>query len=189
MPTTFESTDQGIDYWASRPYLNAETQARLRQVEVVLLPREGFRGQDLLTFPVRTEEFYKFLKQELGDAHPVNLAIDDKDYKELALHAGLIELGTILVGSVLVPLLVNVISDYINRRAETTGKIDEPTVRVELIVQEQTPEAVRTTKLSYDGPAKDFLPSMKEAIQKAPGLALPDPKQQALSPMSADANA
>jgi hypothetical protein len=154
-----------------------------------LLPREGFRGEDVLTFPVRTEEFYGFLKQELGNAHPIDLAVEEKDYKELALHAGVIELGALLVGSVLVPLLVNVISDYINRRAEATGKNDEPTVRVELIVQEQTPEAVRTIKLSYDGPATDFLPSMKEAIQNAPGLALPDPKHQALPPKSPDANA
>ena len=179
-----EVTDQGLDYWASRPYLKEATRERLRQAEVILLPREGFQGKDLLTFPVRTEEFYGFLKRELGEDHPVDLAIEEEDYQELALHGALYDLGLLFVGGAFAGL-VSIITDYINRRAE--GKKEEATVRVQLIVQEEIEGVTRSVKLSYDGSADEFQSSMQAAIQNTPGVALSAPKP--LPPQATDADA
>jgi len=165
---TTEPTNQDLNYWASRPYLRPETQERVRKAEVVLVPREGFRDQEVRTFPVRTEEFYDFLKTALSDRHAVDLAIEDDEYKELALHSALIELGGMVVLAVVVPVVVNLISDYINRRAEASAKKDELKVSFDLTVVEQNQGSARAIKIAYNGPITDFLPAILNAVAETP---------------------
>jgi hypothetical protein len=180
---TTEPTSQDLNYWATRPYLRQETQERVRKAEVVLVPREGFRDQEIRSFPVRTEEFHRFLKDALHDRHSVDVAIEDKEYKELALHSALIELGALVVAGFVAPLIVNIISDYINRRAEAAAKKEDAKVRFELTIVEQDKDSVRAVKIAYDGPATDFLPAMQKALAETPRVAvLPPPALPAPKP-------
>ncbi len=163
-----EASNEDTAYWAARPYLCEETRAKLPKADVLVVPQEDFRGEDIVLFPVRTDEFYGFLKEQLGEKYSVELAIEDDGYKELALHSGLIILGTLVLTRLIAPIVVKVVSDYISQRLKGEAKKEAAQVRFEMIVQEQTADRIRAVKISYDGPALDFLPAMQEAIKQQP---------------------
>lgn len=160
-----EETTQDWDYWLSRPYLSAKVRQSLALSKVLLVPQEGFRGRDVQLFPVGTEDLFNHLKEKLPTDVPVEIAIDDAEYKEAALHSALLILGSVVVGGatlVVIPVVVNVVSEYINRRLFNEKDRQETTVRWELTVIDGT----RATKLTYEGPAVDFPAEMQQAISK-----------------------
>jgi hypothetical protein len=160
-----EETVQNRDYWITRPYLSEAVRQSLAQSNVLLVPQEGFRGQDVQVFPVCTEDFFSHLKEELSSDFAVEIAIDDTEYREAALHSALLILGSIVVGGVtlvVIPVIVNVVSEYINRRLYNEKDREETRVRWELTVV----DGPRATKLTYEGPAVDLSSKMAQAIEQ-----------------------
>ena len=118
-------------------------------------------------FPVCTEEFFLHLKETLPSELPIEIAVDDAEYKEAALHSALIILGSIVAAGatlLVIPVVVNVVSEYINRRLFTDRERIETTVHWELTVVDGT----RAAKLTYEGPAIDFASEMQQAIAQLP---------------------
>ncbi len=166
-------TTQTLDYWLSRPYLSEDVKNGLSRAKVLVVPHEGFRGKDIRSFPVGTESFLEYLGENLPGDVPVEIAINDEDYNELALHSALLIIGSAVVGSFLAPILVNVVSEYVNRRLSGEKQKKETTVRWELTVVDGT----RAAKLSYEGPAIEFQPEIQKALSD---FALPAPPQPQL---------
>lgn len=158
-----EATEQDWGYWIGRPYLSAEISQSASEASVLLVPQEGFRDSDSKVFPVRTEEFFEDLKTNLPDDLKVEIAIEDDEYKEVALHSALVILGSVVVGGaslVLAPIVVNVVSEYLKRRLFTEKEQEGTTVRWELTVIR--PE--QAVKLTYEGPATEMNSNLSEAI-------------------------
>jgi len=88
-----------------------------------------------------------------------DLCIADKDYQELALHSDLIIVGGFVVTSLIAPIVVNLISDYIKKRF--SSKYEKAGIKVEMAVVEQDG---RASKLLYEGSAKDFVEIVKPAL-------------------------
>jgi hypothetical protein len=165
--TTVQPTDQGYEYWRTRPYLSDETRDAVKNAPVLIVPTEGFREQDIRVFPVQTEELFHFLREKMPPEATVEIVINDKDYKELALHGALLIVGSIVAGGATlfaIPVLVNVVSEYINRRLFTENEQKTTDVRWELTVVDGT----KATKLTYEGPAIDFRTEMLTAIAQLP---------------------
>lgn len=154
-----ESKDQNRPYWISRPYLTDDVKASIERAAVVILPREGFRDYQGPVFPVGTEEIFHLLKTGLPAGSFAEIATNDDDYHELALHSATLILGAFLVTSIVAPLVVNLLSDYVNRRCSSDEKA---TVRFEMKVEDG---AGRTASISYDGPAKQFGASVGNAVE------------------------
>jgi len=110
---TVEKAELGFEYWATRPYLKKETQERLKMAEILLVPKERFRENDMRVFPFGSDVLFARLQKELGGRFKVDVAIEDGDYKQLSLHSVLIDLGTFVVTSIAVPVLVSVLSNYL----------------------------------------------------------------------------
>ena len=167
-----EETTEGLDHWLSRPYLLDEVRRSLASAKVLLVPQEGFRGRDVRVFPVGTEEFFNQLREKLPHDLGVEIAINDDDYKEVALHSALLIIGSVVVASVTLvglPVLVNVVSEYINRRLYSDKDKMDARVRWELTVVDGS----RAVKISYEGPAIEFQSDMQRAISELPKLAPP----------------
>lgn len=171
---TIETCAENSAYWASRPYLGAKTRASIAVADVLLVPQEGFRGEDVRSFPVGTESFYSHLRDKLGDKHVIDLAIEEEEYKELALHSALIVLGTLVLKYVVAPIAVKVVADYIGQKLRGEAKKEAATVRFEMIVQEETASGIRAVKISYDGPALEFQQAMEGAIKQPPSAIVVD---------------
>jgi hypothetical protein len=149
-------------YWMQRSFVDDCLRARLGDVNVLLVPQEGFRDYDGPLFPVGTEEFFRFLRENAPADAKVDICISDDDYKELALHADWLILAGVVVTSVIAPVVVNLVSEYLKNRLwpneATRG------VKVQLVCQ-QSEQAQCAIGVSYEGPADKFQPTMLAAIE------------------------
>jgi hypothetical protein len=167
-----KETTQALDYWLSQPYLSGDVRKNLANAKVILVPEEGFRDRDVRVFPVGTEEFFNELREKLPDDLLLEIAIKDDDYKEVALHSAVLILGGLVVTGVtlvVLPVLVNVVSEYVNRRLYSDKDRAEAIVRWELTVVDGS----RAAKISNEGPAIDFQSEMERAISELPTMVPP----------------
>lgn len=80
----------------------------------------------------------------------IDIFASDEEYKELAQHSADLWIGSFLVGSVFVPLFVNILSSYIfdELKAEEGDKIS-----VDVIVKRK---GGKSSSVSYRGDVKNF---------------------------------
>lgn len=161
-----DDSEEGFEYWANRDFLSMETKTLVMSSQILLVPDEEFRDGTTLTFPTGTEGFFEFVREELGTDHPVEIAIEDNDYKELALHGATLIIAGSLVTLVAAPVLVHVINKFIDQKFFKDPKKDENNVRVEVTVEERVGDKVRIRKLSYDGPAEKFKVNMQQTLSQ-----------------------
>jgi len=174
-----EGTDKTLEYWANRPYLSDTVRQSLAQANVLVVPSEGFRDQEIQVFPVCTEGFYEVLRDELPPGTRLEIAINDSDYKELALHSATLIIASVVVGTttlLILPVVVNIVSEYINRRLFNEKDRKESIVRWELTVVDGT----RATKLTYEGPVTDFKDEMQRTVAEFSATVAPPASESPL---------
>ena len=146
-----EATDQDFDYWLNQSHVGATLRSELSQANILLVPNFLSAEGKKLVFPEHTESLFQYLKDNASSGANVDICIEDEDYVERALHSDLISLATFVVTSVLIPVLVNLLSDYIKkvygRQAEKSD--------VEVTLIEVKPDG-NARKLSYKGKAADL---------------------------------
>jgi hypothetical protein len=146
-----EETSQTFDYWLNRPYISGDLKQHLRAANVLLVPREGYLDNAVPLFPNTTEEIFSFLKEHSNQGIATDICIADEDYQELTLHDALVVLGTFVVTSLVAPLFVNLVAEYIKKKWQR--REDTTRIKVEMIVVEQNGDA---KKFLYEGSAADF---------------------------------
>ena len=160
-----EESIEGFDHWASKEFLTAETKDKIGKAEVLIVPDEDFRDGISVSFPTATEELFQFLQEELAQKHPVEIAIEDKDYKELALHGATVIFAGFVVTSIVAPIVVHVLGKYIDKKFFNDPKKDENNLKIELTIEERNGEQVKIRRISYDGPVEFFQKKLGEAIE------------------------
>lgn len=153
-------SSENFDTWINRKYISSETRELLKQSDILVVPIEGFRELDFPVFPVKTEEILSFLKKRIPSENKVDICIEDKDYKELALHSVLVMLGGFVVTSICAPILVNILWQYIEK--EILTKKEKRNVRVSLTIVN---EDGISKNLTYEGNAEDFS-TIKDELKK-----------------------
>jgi hypothetical protein len=155
-----EDTNQTFSTWIDRPYIPNQIKPQLQKANVLIIPREGFREHTEPVFPVGTEEFLNFLRDNTDKGIVPDICIADKDYRELALHGALIIIGSFVVTSIVAPIIVDLISEYIKRR--WGSKEDEAKIKVELTVIKSDG---RASRLLYEGLAREFNKTVKPTLK------------------------
>lgn len=100
-------------YWASRPWVSAMTAEKIRSADVLVVPWEDFRPESPALFPQGTTDFVGALKA--GDLGAVEVAVDQENYAEIALHADEWRLPTLVCSTVLLPILLNLLSNHLDQ--------------------------------------------------------------------------
>lgn len=160
-----EASDETIEGWISRPRVSSELREHLSAANVLLVPTEE-HGSNRTYFPVGTEKLLRFLQSSEQQGLSVDICASDEDYQELALYADWLVIAELVVTSVVAPLVVNSIWDYIKRHP---GKKQEETlVKSKVVVQDNGRE--RSVSFSYEGPASEYREAMTEALRES-GLA------------------
>jgi hypothetical protein len=158
-----ENTEESISTWASRPYITEGLHQQLLEANFLIVPNEGYGDRaDLVYFPVGTERLFGFLRGSTQEGLSVDICIEDEDYKEVALHADLMIIARFVVTSLVAPLAVKLIAEYIKDRIK--GRQKEIEVRSKLVVNDST--TGRSVKLSYEGPATEYRDVMVKALQE-----------------------
>lgn len=158
-----EASDETIDTWINRPYVDDELRDQLSKASVLLVPTEDEKA-DRMYFPAGTEAFFQFLQASERQGVSVDICIGDEGYQELALYADWLIIADLVVRSVAAPVAVTIICRYIEQRL---GKRTETQVKSKLTIQET--ESERSIQLDYEGPASDYRDVMMEALKQRSG--------------------
>jgi len=175
--------------------LTADTRSAVEQAGVVLVPDDGFREYGGPVFPQGTVDFLHFLRDHAPGGITVEIAAEDTNYKEVALHFDIIRLATLFVEYVAAPTAVALIAEYLKHRLGNGRKSTE--VRTALMVHQKDGQREHTVRIAYEGPAvnvegalRDAVASLANAGQPAeiaatsgPTKALPDTRKQQSLPV------
>jgi hypothetical protein len=154
-----ENTNEDFNYWINRPYISQETKLNLENADILIVPVEGIRDIEYPLFPVKTEDVLSYFRKNLDEKTAIDICIEEKDYKELALHYDLINIATFIVSSVVLPMFVNILSSYIDERIKNNS---DRAIRVSFIVQKKSSDSIKVT---YEGKPEYFrntIESIKE---------------------------
>jgi len=162
------ASEKGLEYWLARPYVGPELAPQLRNAAILLVPREGFREHAGPVFPAQTEVLLEFLKTKAPAGLGVDICIKDDEYHELALHHDELSLATIFVTSVLLPVVVDLVSEYLKTRVLTRKKGAQ--LRIRFLTQDTAADKTHVTAWDYEGPADTFERLMKERLSQKPSV-------------------
>src|SRR5690606_26671663 len=101
-----------------------------------------------------TEEFFSFLTKHAPEGVVVEAAVEEEDYRELALHSELVILAHLLVTEAALPVTLGMITNYIWARVHTPRR--DRAVRVELTVVDDRKARKRTKTFTYEGTPEHF---------------------------------
>jgi hypothetical protein len=164
---TASETSKGFGYWSTVEWLADNSRAAVLGANVVLVPNEGFRDYTEPIFPVGTAELFQYLKGNLPSTTPVEIAVDDAaDFRELAVHADIFTVATILLKEVTAPVLVPLLVNFLRKRFGS--RFPDAQVRASLIVDQCEGDRHKSVQISYDGPAPTFEATVKEALSRLP---------------------
>ena len=137
----FESV---IDKCSSDP----EFKKKLLMANVLIIPDEK-DSKNNNVFPADTTELYRYLQQKASSPVKLDIATKDEDYVEVAEHSDLINLPTIIVTVVIIPIIINLISNYIYGKLKSGNS----TVISEIIIINERGD---NKLIKYNGPANEY---------------------------------
>ncbi len=171
-PIQFEvkKSEESFETWINKPFIPEKLRTQLREANALIIPQEEFRNKKVPLFPVGTEELFRYLKDNSDERIVTDICIDDPDYKELALHSDLLILGGFILSTVVLPVFVNLISEYVKNRWISSSS--KPEIRIEVTVVKSGGDSI---KCNYEGPAdkyKDTIMSTFRTLKGKEGKAL-----------------
>jgi hypothetical protein len=160
---SISACEKSFSSFIDKSYIDNELKEQLLASNVLIVPNEGYGDlTDQVYFPAGTSDLYQYLYDRKDENLLIGVCIDEKDYKELSLHADWVYLAEFVVKDLLAPLLVALLADYI---IHTLGKRAEQTsVKSKLIVVDTKDE--HRIEYSYEGPASEYKEVMLGAISK-----------------------
>lgn len=132
--------------------------SEIKTASIVLAP--SFLRDDIHAFPVGIEEFYSYCKSK-----NIDIAFcADGNPLIIELCSSQIRIGTLIVSYLLLPFLVNILSDYVSDKLKNTIPQEtqvvekeyqsEPIVSFTISVVDSC--GIVKKEYSYEGPAKDI---------------------------------
>jgi len=156
-----ENISDTIESWAKRSYIESELRERILNSNVLLVPGEGYVDSDALFFPEGTEQLVEFLRENSPPDVPLEICVEDKDYKELSRYADVVFLASFIVYKIAAPIVVSLVAGYLKERL---GSKEKGTIaKWSLTVEDK--ETGQSTQLSYEGPAEKLKEQMQEALE------------------------
>lgn len=153
-------TTKDRQYWATRPWASDETAHHIRTADLLLLPWEDFREKRPTLFPQGTTDFMRMLIKRLPES-AVAVAVDKEWYQEIALHARKTRWPTIMVTAVMLPLLVDVLSDCTKKLIDEHAS--DQTIEFRVIVEGQHRQCI---EVEYKGAANDLARTLAEQADR-----------------------
>jgi len=136
--------------------LSPELLEKIKVADILLLPYMDFRGYQNCLFPEQTYQFFTHLvKETKKQSLSVDLVVSDEDYKEIELHADVINIADILIQWVLFPSVINMISSYLYDLVQQRKKKMNANIKI-------TVEKNGNAKtVSFEGDIENFERAMK----------------------------
>lgn len=99
------------------PYTPKNMIDTMKSSDILLMPYKDFREGYVALFPEGTMNFWEYVKEECENKGlTADICISDESYKEIELHAEVINIADILVQLVALPIITGVISSYLSHK-------------------------------------------------------------------------
>lgn len=175
VPLRVEVRESGLSraVLLSKPWITDELRASLSEATVIFAPWEGFRDIPRPVVPVGTGELYQALRDLENPAVRAEIALPDEQYSEVALHADVVFLPTVILSAVIAPVAVNLISDWLKKRL--LERSNDADVKFEMIIEDGDG---RTRSIRYEGPVKSFESLLDAQLRQTESLSSPSVDEQ-----------
>lgn len=169
---TISTINENKGYWLKKPFINDELNLKVSQADILLVPNENFRDTVSFSFTHEAENIFFYLQKNLPDEISIEICVGD-DFQVLALHADIKRMGTFLVTSVGLPILINLLTSYIDKNymADSTPIpiVNNITINQHITVNTTINVELEENKIisiNYEGPAKDFQEHMNSTLKE-----------------------
>ncbi|EPZ46363.1 hypothetical protein [Alicyclobacillus acidoterrestris] len=144
-----------------KPYFPLELEEEIKKANALIIPYETFRDMDKVVFPEGTRDFFDYLKQNSSEYGVVtDICISDGDFRQLELHADVINLPEIIVTSGIFPIVTGLIVNYVTEKVKS--RRTQLNVKVGIIVESNG----GSKKISYEGDAEQFGPTLRSISEE-----------------------
>jgi hypothetical protein len=141
--------------------LTDELRTAVQHADIVLVPDDGFRDYPGPVFSQGTMELFQYLREHAPAGTNVEIAVEDAEYREVAVHFNIVRLATAFVEYVAAPILMSLIAAYL--KDWLGSKFATAEVRSTILVHRKDATGEQTLRYSYEGPATTYEKAMTEA--------------------------
>lgn len=140
----------------NKPYCPKEYIEEIKKANILIIPNENIYQNENPLFPETTEDFLDFIKDSAEDGIVVDIAVSDDNFKYLELHsAAVIEIATIIVKMVCLPIALNLISSFIyNLISKYHRNAEDTNARFKIISEETSTK--KSKIIEYNGPVSEI---------------------------------
>ena len=140
-----------------KPYFPSDHQADIEKANMLILPYENFRGRSEPLFPEETFRLFKYITEKSnGTELHAEICISDDEYKELELHADIINIAQIVIEFVVFPILTGILASYFYDKIKSFNRKDID-ARVKITVT----KGKRSRQIQYEGNIENFEKAMR----------------------------
>lgn len=149
-----------------KKYIPSEYLDEIKKANLLIVPNENFRKKgDVLFFPETTREFFEYIQDHPNDEIVADIAISDDNFQRIELHSAVIEVATIIVNVVVLPVAINMISNYLYDLIKKYHRKPEDTSARLKIISEET-KTKKTKIISYEGPVSEVKETLEIATKE-----------------------
>lgn len=144
-----------------KAWFPTELKNEIKKANFLILPTDYSTNNNEVLFPEMTGDFLQYVKKHSETPLIADIAISDDGFRRVEKHSALIEVATIIITDVVLPIAISLISSYLyDAVKKLRRKPNETSTRVNIIVEENGKKT--TTKIEYEGPIE----GMKETLDK-----------------------
>lgn len=165
---TVEDTTIGFESIYKETYFPKGLIEEISKANMLIIPdyfsRENFSEY---VFPETTKEFLEYAQDKRSDTFIPDIAADDDSFDKIELHSAVITVATFIVTSVVFPIALNIVSDFLADQIKKHHRKKEGlTAKLNIIVT----DGKESKKISYEGPAGSAEDALKLAVKGMFGM-------------------
>lgn len=139
------------------PYVPNEFLDSIKSSNILLLPHINFRDKEGYFFPEDTYKLYEyFLENGKPQGLNIEICISDDEYKELELHADVINIADIFVQWIAFPIATSMLGSYLYDKLKKFNR-DDINAKVNISVEKDG----ESRTIHYEGRIENFENAMK----------------------------
>lgn len=147
-----------------KDYVPTEYMEDIKKANLLIIPNESFRDIGDTLFPETTREFFDFVRESSGEEIIADIAISDEDFQRIELHSAAIQVATIIVELVMLPVAINIISSFLYDLVKKHHRKPEDTSAKVKIITEET-KGKKSKMITYEGPVSGIKDTLDQAAK------------------------
>lgn len=158
-------TDVTFEKIYEKDYVPIEYLNEIKKANLLIVPNENFRKEGDALFPETTRELFEYIQDHSDESVIADIAASDESFQRIELHAAAIEVATIFVTVAVLPVALNILSNFLYDQIKKLHRKPEETSAKIKIFTEETKS--KTTKMiSYEGPVSEVKDTLDSAVKE-----------------------